>query len=79
MNTLTLLTISISLFIGAMICRHYAGGSLTPPSHRMSTIEPTYWLTQQQRERRELLRNVGGTCLWLCVIVALCAFVEWLR
>jgi hypothetical protein len=71
------ITLSIALFIGAMICRHYAGGSLTPPSHRMSTIQPTYWLTREQRERRELLRNIGGTALWLSSISALCAFVEF--
>lgn len=68
MNALIL--VSIGLFVAALICRHYAGGHLTPPSHRMKTIEPTYWLSKQQRERQEfyaaLAAPVCGFALHRC-------------
>lgn len=70
---------SAALFAAALICRHYAGGHLTPPSGRMSTIKPAYWLTKEQRAKQELLRSIGSTALWLSVAAAVVAFVQWVR
>ena len=77
------MTISIAIFLILIAFTWYArkkaGGHLTPISHRMSTIEPRYWQTIEQRQSMELWQKCGQTSLWLAIAALIVIFVEWVR